>query len=63
MINILIADDHLIVREGIKRIIDDTAGLYTAAEASSGQEALELIWKNKYDLILLDISMPGQNGI
>ena len=59
MINILIADDHLIVREGIKRIIDDTPGLHTAAEASSGQEALELIWKNKYDLILLDISMPG----
>ena len=63
MINILIADDHLIVREGIKRIIDDTAGLHTAAEASSGQETLELIWKNKYDLILLDISMPGQNGL
>ena len=63
MINILIADDHLIVREGIKRIIDDTAGLHTAAEASNGQEALELIWKNKYDLILLDISMPGQNGL
>ena len=51
MINILIADDHLIVREGIKRIIDDTAGLHTAAEASSGQEALELIWKNKLSLI------------
>ena len=58
MINILIADDHIIVREGIKRIIDDTPGLHTAAEASSGQETLELIWKNKYDLILLDISMP-----
>ena len=63
MINILIVDDHLIVREGIKRIIDSTAGMNVVEEASSGIEALELIWKNKYDLILLDISMPGQNGL
>ena len=63
MINILIVDDHILVREGIKRIIDETAGLKIVAEASSGQEALELIWKNNYDLILLDISMPGLNGL
>jgi len=63
MINILIVDDHLIVREGIKRIINDTRDMKIVAEASSGQEALDLILKNKYDLILLDISMPGQNGL
>jgi len=63
MIKILITDDHLIVREGIKRIIDDSADMNVVAEASSGQEALELVWKNKYDLILLDISMPGKNGL
>ena len=63
MIKILIADDHLIVREGIKRIIDDSTDMNIVAEASSGMEALELIWNNKYDLILLDISMPGQNGL
>jgi len=63
MIKILIADDHLIVREGIKRIIDDSADMNIVAEASNGMEALELIWKNKYDLILLDISMPRQNGL
>ena len=63
MIKILIADDHLIVREGIKRIIDDSADMNVVAEASSGLEALELVWKNKYDLILLDISMPGKNGL
>ena len=63
MINILIVDDHLIVREGIKRIIDDSAGMNVVAEASSGMEAIKLVWKNKYDLILLDISMPGQNGL
>ena len=63
MINILIVDDHLIVREGIKRIIDDTPDIKTVAEASSGKEAMDLIYKNKYDLILLDISMPNQNGL
>ena len=63
MINILIVDDHLIVREGIKRIIDDVPDMKIAAEASSGQDAIDLILENLYDLILLDISMPGQNGL
>ena len=63
MINILIVDDHLIVREGIKRLIDDTSNMRIVAEASSGQEAIDMICNNKYDLILLDISMPGQNGL
>ena len=63
MINILIVDDHLIVREGIKRIINDTPDIKIVAEASSGQEAMDLIYENKYDIILLDISMPGLNGL
>ena len=63
MINIIIVDDHLIVREGIKRIIDDTLDIKIVAEASSGPEAINLILANKYDLVLLDISMPGQNGL
>ena len=63
MINILIVDDHLIVREGIKRIINDTQDMKIVAEAANGKDAIDLIWNNKYDLILLDISMPGQNGI
>ena len=50
MINILMVDDHLILREGIKRIIDDTPDIKIVAEASSGQEAMDLIWENKYDL-------------
>ena len=47
MINILIVDDHLIVREGIKRIIDDSADMSVVAEASCGMEALGYIWKYK----------------
>ena len=63
MIEILLVDDHAIVREGIRRIIDDTTGITISAEASTGQEALDLIWKEKYDLVILDISMPGKNGL
>ena len=63
MINILIVDDHLIVREGIKRIINDTQDMKIISEAANGHEAMDLICKNQYDLILLDISMPGQNGL
>ena len=63
MIDILLVDDHAIVREGICRIIDDTSGITISAEASTGQEALDLIWKEKYDLVILDISMPGKNGL
>lgn len=56
-------DDHSIVREGLRRIIDDTEGINVAAEASTGEEALDLIMENKFDLVLLDISMPGKNGL
>ena len=63
MINILIVDDHDIVREGIRRIITDANGINIKAEASTGQEALDLIYNNKFDLVVLDISMPGKNGL
>ena len=63
MINILLVDDHIIVREGIRRIIDDTPGMEVITEAGDGQDALNYVWKNKYDLIILDISMPGKNGL
>ena len=56
-------DDHAIVREGICRIIDDTPGIHIDAEASTGEEAINFIHKKKYDLVLLDISMPGTNGL
>jgi len=63
MIEIILVDDHAIVREGIRRIIDDTSGITICSEASTGEEALELIKTEKYDLVILDISMPGKNGL
>ena len=63
MIKILIADDHALVREGLKQIVADTSDIVVAGEAVSGQEVLEQVRKGDYDLILLDISMPGRGGI
>ena len=56
-------DDHLIVREGIKRIINDIPDMNIISEASNGNEAMELILNNTYDIVLLDISMPILNGL
>lgn len=62
-IRILIADDHPIVREGYKKILSDTPDMVVADEAENGQEVLNCIRKKNYDLILLDISMPGRSGL
>ena len=63
MIKILIADDHAIVREGLKRIITETSDMVVADEATSGHEALNKALKNDYDVMVLDITMPGINGL
>ena len=62
-IRILIADDHPIVRAGFKQVISDTQDMTVADEAENGQEVLNLIRKKDYDIVLLDISMPGRNGL
>ena len=63
MIKILIADDHAIVREGLKQILSESPDLIVVAEASSGQEVLEKISKSDLDLVVLDIAMPGRGGL
>lgn len=63
MINILIADDHSIVREGLKQIVTQSPEMAVVGEAINGQQVLELVHKKDYDLILLDIAMPGRGGI
>jgi len=63
MINILIADDHSVVREGLKQIISCNADMTVLAEAGSGNEAIEKIGKNTFSVVIMDISMPGKNGL
>jgi DNA-binding NarL/FixJ family response regulator len=63
MIKLLIADDHAIVREGLKQILADTSDISVTGEASSGQEAIKKVGVSDYDLILLDISLPGMSGL
>jgi DNA-binding NarL/FixJ family response regulator len=62
-IRILIADDHPIVREGYKKILMSQPDMDVTGEAGNGQEVLDLIQKKDFELILLDISMPGRSGL
>jgi two-component system, NarL family, invasion response regulator UvrY len=63
MIRILIADDHSIVREGLRQILSDTGDMAVTAEAANGQEALDRILKEEFDVVVLDIAMPGRSGL
>ena len=63
MIKLLVADDHAIIREGLKQIITDTRDIIVVDEASNGNEALNYALKKDYDFIVMDISMPDKNGL
>jgi len=62
-IKILIADDHAIFREGLKQVIATTVNMTVVDEAVNSQELLSKIQNNDYDMVILDISMPGRNGL
>lgn len=62
-IRILIADDHFVVRQGLKLILKDHFSDPVIGEASDANQALEMSWAHEWDVILLDISMPGRNGL
>lgn len=63
MINILIADDHLMVREGLKQLLELEGDIKVVGEASDGYECLNMIVKTNPDVILLDINMPNLDGL
>ena len=63
MIKILIADDHPVVRKGLKDIIQATPDMTVSGEASDGQEVLENVRKIDFDVVVLDIAMPGRSGL
>ena len=63
VIEILIVDDHSIVREGLKRILADIPDVKVAAEAGNGADAMAILRNNPIDLVLLDLSLPGRTGL
>jgi len=63
VINILLVDDHELVRTGIRRIIDDVRGMKVIGEAQSGEDAVKWCRSNTPDVVLMDINMPGIGGV
>jgi len=63
MIRVLIADDHPIVRAGLKQVIEKSPDMKVAGEALDGQEVIERITAEEWDVVILDYSMPGKNGL
>ena len=61
--NVLLVDDHSIVRQGLKNLIELESDLTVTGEAASGLEALNLVRDHQYDVMVLDISMPDKNGV
>jgi DNA-binding NarL/FixJ family response regulator len=63
MITVLLADDHSIVRQGLRRLLEDCADIAIIGEASNGQEAVRLIRQEQPDVVVMDLSMPNLDGI
>jgi DNA-binding NarL/FixJ family response regulator len=63
VIRVLLADDHAMVRAGLKEILADTGDITVAAEATNGQEVMACVRGQEYDVAVLDMSMPGRSGI
>lgn len=63
MIQVLLVDDHVLVRKGLKQIIEESETTIVSGEAGNAAEALHKINTHHYDMVLMDISLPGRNGI
>ena len=62
-LKVLLADDHAIIRDGLRQILGETEDLEVAGEAANGQEVLTQVRERDWDLLVLDISMPGRSGL
>ena len=62
-LEVLVADDHAIIRDGLKKILADTEDLVVAGEAANGAAVMEKVRAREWSLLVLDISMPGRNGL
>ena len=63
MIKVLIADDHVVVRRGLRQILSEVPEIFVGGEASNAQEVRDLLRAERWDVIVLDINMPGASGI
>jgi DNA-binding NarL/FixJ family response regulator len=63
MIKVLIADDHALIRKGLKQLLDDTDNMRVTGEAENGMQAIHMVEEGAFDVVLLDISMPDKHGI
>jgi two-component system invasion response regulator UvrY len=63
MIKVLIADDHTVVRQGLKQILANDDQMTVVGEAASGNEVLKQLENLNVDVLILDITMPGKNGL
>jgi len=63
MIKVLIADDHALIRKGLKQLLDDTDDMRVTGEAENGMQAIRMVEEAAFDVVLLDISMPDKHGI
>jgi len=62
-ISVLLVDDHAVVREGYRRLLEETVDLKVTAEASSGEEAYRLFSEQPVDVVVMDVNLPGMSGI
>lgn len=63
MVKVLIVDDHVVVRDGVKSVFNEQTGTVCFGEASMPQEALKLVYEAEWDIVVLDISLGGRNGL